>query len=164
MYTMYNTYCGGLPAWMMRQFRDPQKWLSDLEKALAGEKEAIEFYGTLESIAPNDEARRQVDKARQDEMKHFRMFSELYVRLTGRQPVVPKPVFETPDFSSGVYKSFNDELDAMDLYRDMMLSTNNLVIRDIMFEAMTDEMEHAERFTMILASGLAPQPFPGQPK
>jgi len=35
------------------------------------------------------------------------------------------------------------------MYRDMLLATSNMQIRDIFFEAMTDEMEHATRFTFV---------------
>lgn len=148
----------GMHPWLRPMFCDPQKWLGDLETALAGEAGAIQFYGYLESIAPSNEARKQVDFARKDEIKHHRMFTQLYERLTGHCPPVVNPVVTRPTFADGVYMAFNDELDAAELYKGMLLSVHNLAIRDMMFEIMTDEMEHASRFSMIMAAGMAGKP------
>jgi len=151
MYNMQGMYNSGIYPWMMPQFRDPQKWLSDLEAAIADQAKAIGFYAYLMSIAPNDQARNQINFAREDEMKHHRMLTGLYTRLTGRHPAAARPVIEKTDFATGVFDSFNDELEAMDHYRGMMLATCDRYIRDLLFEIMTDEMEHANRFTMIMA-------------
>lgn len=151
MYTTYGIASTGMHPWMMPLFRDPHKWLRDLEQAIADEAEAAEFYRYLESIAPNAEAREQVHHATEDEIKHHRMLSHLYRRLTGRHPAVEQPVIERPGFAAGVYMAFNDELEAAEHYRDMLLSTRDMAIRDMMFEIMMDEMEHADRFTMITA-------------
>ncbi len=163
MYTLYSRpkiaeYSrpnSGMYPWLMPMFRDPHKWLKELEKALAGEAEAIEFYAYLESIAPTAEAREQIHHAHQDEMEHYQKFSRLYERLTGRPPAVEKIVVARPDFVSGVFRAFNDELEAAHLYRGMLLGTWDMTVRDLMFEIMTDEMEHADRFTMIMAMDMA---------
>lgn len=151
MYTTYEMAGYAMHPWAMPLFRDPHKWLRDLEQAIADEAEAAEFYRYLEGITPNAEARELIHHATKDEISHHRMLSGLYMRLTGRQPAMTRPVIEKADFGAGVYKAFKDELEAAEHYKGMLLSTHNMAIRDMMFDIMMDEMEHADRFTMITA-------------
>ncbi|WP_418790810.1 ferritin family protein [Phosphitispora sp. TUW77] len=130
-------------------FADFYKFINDLAAAINGEYKAIKFYTELAAIAPCKEAREFIIYARDDEKKHYQMFCRLYLELTGRHPVVAEPHIQMPDFCTGVMESVNDELEAADMYRGMLLSTTNIAIRDIMFEAMTDELEHATRFTFV---------------
>jgi len=130
-------------------FTDFNKFIMDLQTAINGESEAIEFYNKLLEIAPCEEARDFIRHIRDDEMKHYRMFTQLYISLCGRPPVVMEPQVRVTEFCRDVKKAVKDELEAAELYRSMLLSTTNMRIRDIMFETMTDEMEHATRLTFI---------------
>ncbi len=132
---------------MIKDFR---KFIMDLQMAINGEVKAAEFYTRLMEIAPNEEAKMFIRLARDDELKHYRMFYQLYVSLTGQQPVVQKPVIRVTTYCEGLKTALKDELEAAELYRDMYLSTTNMRVRDIMFEAMTDEMEHATRFVYLI--------------
>jgi len=125
------------------------KFIADLEKAINDELAAVEFYTRLMEMAPSSEAREFIEHARDDEKKHYRVLSRLYISLTGRQPTVRQPVVTVISFCEGVKEALKDELEAAEMYRDMYLSTRNPQIRDILFETMTDEMEHATRFTFV---------------
>jgi len=76
MYNMVSSpWChSGLQA----GFKNFTLFIRDLHQAINGERRAVDYYTCLMELAPNDEAREQVRFARDDEMKHFRMFSQFY--------------------------------------------------------------------------------------
>lgn len=131
--------------------QDYYKLLQDIEIALADEKAAAKFYEMLMDMAPNNWQRDEIKHARDDEMKHYHMLHQLYVNLTGREPVVKEKEVKVTNYCEGLKDAFDDELEAADFYRSMMLSTYYQYIRDILFEIMTDEMEHATRFVFVSA-------------
>jgi len=53
---------------------------------------------------------------------------------------------KTLDFDNyieGIEQAILDELEAYEFYRDIYLSSNNPIVKEIFFEAFTDENEHA---------------------
>lgn len=130
-------------------FRDYNKFVADVQRAINDEITAVEFYTKLMDMAPCDDAKRQIKHPKDDEMKHYKMLCQLYTALTGYQPMVQKSITNVTDFCGGVQKALEDELSAAEAYREMYLNTSNLKIRDIIFEIMTDEMEHATRFSFV---------------
>ncbi|MFC4769360.1 ferritin family protein [Effusibacillus consociatus] len=130
-------------------FKDYAAFLSNLEKAINGEAEAVRFYAKLMNMAPDERQRASIKHAHDDEIKHYKMFTALYHQLTGREaPVgITETAFES--YKEGIRTAFDHELEAAELYREMYLATQIPAIRDVFFEAMTDEMEHAQRFAFI---------------
>jgi len=126
------------------------EFVENLQKAINGEASAIQFYGELLQLNEKDEmAYDNIKHAYDDENKHFKAFTALYVKLTGKQPQInPKPTkFNT---MTDAYRfAFFDELEAADLYKEMYLLTPYMNIRDIFFMAKSDEMEHALRFNFL---------------
>lgn len=129
-------------------FKDPHVFISQLRGAINAEATAIRFYDVLEGMAPN-RYRDFVTHARDDEMVHLNMFCKLYRRLTGHKPSVQAASTEFSTYKEGLEMAFRSELEAAELYRDMYLSTRVPKIRDVLFKAMTDEMEHAQRFSFL---------------
>ena len=80
----------------------------------------------------------------------MKQFTDLYVALTGRQPVyqIDKVTFNT--YREGLQKAYEAELEAYEEYRNSYLLTQNLPVRDVFFRALTDEIEHATRFGFLL--------------
>lgn len=115
-----------------------------LVKAMKGEAEAGRYYKKLIGLAPDEKEADIINHFLEDEAKHYSKFKMLYKMFTGKVPELPTPV--PPDFSTyteGVEQAILDELEAYEFYRDIYLSTNNMIVRDIFFEALTDENEHA---------------------
>lgn len=124
----------------------PQKLL----KAMQGERDARLYYQQLLNMTPSDEDREIISHFFEDEGKHYANFSRLYMQLTGRQPVLPPPQApHIPSYIEGVKQSIFDETDAYEFYRDTYLCTNNPIAKEIFFEAMTDENEHAIRLNYL---------------
>lgn len=131
-----------------KDFKDRNMFISQLQNAINGEATTIEFYEVLGGMAPA-RYRDFVTHAREDEMVHLRMFRRLYRRLTGHEPSVQVRATKFSSYKEGLELAFRSELEAAELYRDMYLSTRVPKIRDILFRAMTDEMEHAQRFNFL---------------
>jgi rubrerythrin len=131
-----------------KDFKDPNKFISELRGAINDEASAIKFYEILEGMAPN-QYRDFVTHAKNDEMAHLHMFRKLYRRLTGYEPYVQAEVTEFSTYKEGIEIAFRRELEAAELYRNMYLSTRVPKIRDVLFKTMTDEMEHAQRFSFL---------------
>ncbi|SFV06901.1 ferritin-like domain-containing protein [Alicyclobacillus macrosporangiidus] len=129
-------------------FKDRNMFISQLQKAINDEASAIAFYEVLEGMAPA-RYRDFVTHAREDEMVHLRMFHRLYRRLTGHEPSVQVRATRFSSYKEGLELAFRSELEAAEMYRDMYLSTRVPKVRDILFRAMTDEMEHAQRFNFL---------------
>lgn len=133
-----------------------------LTEAMKGESEARLYYERLIRMAPNKEEAEIISNILEDELKHFKNFKELYKKLTGCEPVLLQ--LKCPTFTNyieGIEKAILDELEAYDFYRDIYLSTRDPYVRDIFFEALTDENEHAAHLNYLFTKnkcGSIPQP------
>lgn len=123
--------------------------IQDVYRAIVDEATAADFYTRLLQQAANPLHKDFITHARNDELHHLRAFTRLYVHLTGQQPRYSITPVRFESFREGVLKAFQDELEAAEFYRDIMLSVTDPMIRDTFLYAMTDEMEHATRFSFI---------------
>jgi rubrerythrin len=118
---------------------------------IKGEASAVQFYQQLAKAAPNEKAREDVLHALEDEKKHLKQFTDLYVMITGKRPVYKIEEVSFGTFKEGLERARKDELEAYEDYRNAYLATQDQVIRDVFFLAMTDEIEHALRFSFLLS-------------
>lgn len=132
----------------VQDFKHPNTFITQLTKAINDEASAVQFYDVLEEMAPIP-FRDFVSHAKNDEMMHVRLFSQLYRKLTGTEPSVWVENTQFSSYKKGLEIAFRRELEAAELYRDMYLSTRVPEIRDTLFKTMTDEMEHAQRFQFL---------------
>src|SRR5690606_23808359 len=120
--------------------------VNDLIKALNGEYHAIHCYEHLANQAPNQEIKRQILEIRNDEIRHYHLFSSIYTSLTGKQPT-PKLTEQCADnFPSGVLASFKDEQETVNFYHKIARETNDYFIKDSFQQAAADEQNHAVWF------------------
>lgn len=140
----YSTYAGNWSA----GFKDYPQFIALLQEAINDEASAIQFYDQLVPGAPPD-YRDFVTHARDDEVTHLQMFRRLYRKLTGSEASVTPTATPLATYKRGVETAFRNELKAAELYRDMYLSTRIPKVRNVLFKAMTDEMEHAQRFSFL---------------
>jgi rubrerythrin len=129
-------------------FKDYPRFLSNLKRAIHDQAGAVRFYEELEKAAPRED-KDFINHALEDEKTHVQMFRKLYNRLTGKDVFAHAAKTEFPSYKDGIEIAFRRELEAAELYRDMYLSTKIPKVRDILFKAMTDEMEHAQRFSFL---------------
>jgi len=125
--------------------------LANIQKAITGEAGAIQRYTKLLGMATTEEDKMNLQKIIGDERKHFAAFQQLYRCLTGVPPVlgqVPSPTFKT--YAEGLKESLYDELEDAEFYRGILLSTCDPRVMRVFYEAQTDEMMHATRFSRLL--------------
>lgn len=136
----------------MDNYDDNSKLLDLLREAMKGERHDYLKYKMMMEAAPSREIADQVRFAHEDEGKHYRMFQKIYRDLTGRTIEIPIPQVEKyENYIDAVKSSINGELEAVELYRDIRSMLNSKKHRDMLFEIITDEQEHATRFVYVFS-------------
>ncbi|MGF7533799.1 ferritin family protein [Bacillus mexicanus] len=131
-------------------YREDPVLIQNLEKAINGEFSAIQCYRKLAELARRDDARKQIEEIRRDEMRHLRDFSSLYGAVTGRH-FTPKQTEECPNtFMSGLDAAFKDEQETVDFYLRAAEETSNVKAKGIFTRAARDEQNHAVWFLYFL--------------
>jgi rubrerythrin len=131
-------------------YRQNEKLVSDIEKAINGEYSAINCYSKLANLASKENERKQILEIRQDEIKHFQQFGQIYVSLTGRQPQ-PKVIEECPNvYLIGLEFALQDEQKTVDFYLDIAEEASNQYIKEVFRRAAADEQNHAVWFLYYL--------------
>lgn len=125
--------------------------LSLIEQALGGETEDRIFYGYLIENAPSDEDARIIDGIRQDEMKHYKLFQQLYYELTGEMaPKSNEEQFEKPkSYCDGLRHAILDEQSAVSRYRQILYAMQARVHINVLTEIITDEIRHGSLFNYL---------------
>lgn len=123
-----------------------------IKQAIMDEKEDELFYDYLISVAPTDEEKEIIKTIRDDEKKHNKMFKEIYKYFTGEDVKIKEDVdFEKPDsYIDGIKKALFGELGAVERYRNIRAGIPNRYYKDMVFEILTDEQKHADKYNYIL--------------
>lgn len=109
-------------------------------------------YKMMLDMTDNKEMKENIRHAYEDEAKHYRMFQEIYEDLTGEEMEIPVPKVDLADrFIDNVKSSIQGELGAVEHYRDIRTMLTSKKHRDMLYEIITDEQEHATRFVYIYA-------------
>lgn len=134
-------------------FGDYDRKLMDLLKeAMTDEKKDHRKYKHMIDMTDNKEIIEQIRRAYEDEAKHYEMFQEIYEELAGRNIQIITPEPEQQDrLIDAVKSSINDELEAVELYREIRAMLRGKKYRNMLFEIITDEQEHATRFVYLYA-------------
>lgn len=88
-----------------------------------------------------------IKHALEDEKSHYEMFQQLHYMMTGnfvQNPKKPVPAYHLKDAAK---RSLVDELEAVDTYKEMLLTIPIQQAYNPLFIAMQDELEHAIRFS-----------------
>lgn len=138
---------------MMHPNKQPMmKLLNMMKDAMKDERHDNKKYRMMSEMTENKEIRENLRHAYEDEAKHYRMFQDIYEDLTGENIEIPVPKVELADrFVDNVKSSIQGELEAVEMYRDIRAMLTTKRHRDMLFEIITDEQEHATRFVYIYA-------------
>lgn len=117
--------------------------------AIVGEATGIDFYSRLANLAPNPKHKEDILKIMEDEKAHLNLFLNLFIALTGRQPIYQINNVPFQSYDEGLQIAFEDELKDYETYRNQYLMTLNTSIRDIFLRAFTDEIKHATRISYL---------------
>ena len=125
------------------------KSLSDLLiEAMKDERHDRVKYKRMMEMTDDPMVKKQIKFAYDDEGKHYKMFNHIYYKLTGRQVDIPVPtnIEKYDTLMEAVQSSIEGENEAVDLYREIFSLMTNKQMRDMVYEIITDEQEHAMRF------------------
>ncbi len=133
-------------------YKTLEEALKLVKQAVQGEREDELFYDYLISVAPTREEEKIISDIRDDEKKHNQMFREIYAYYTGNElPRAGRENFKEPEsYLEGVRKAFFGELSAMERYRIIRAGLPSRYYRDMVFEILTDELKHADKYNYIL--------------
>lgn len=141
------------------RFNQMQKPYKTLDEALILVKNAIHceredelFYDYLISMSPTREEENIITTIRNDERKHNNYFKEIYKYYTKENITESADIaFEKPtSYIEGVIKSKFGELSAVERYRDIRAGLPTEYYKDMVFEILTDELKHADKYDYIL--------------
>jgi len=134
----------------MSMYRQNKTLLDLISEAMKDEKHDTIKYKRMLEMTEKDKVRKQIEFAYKDEQKHYKMFQNIVYMLTGKKFDVPEPkVEEYKSLLPAVESSINGELEAVELYRKIFSMLRTIQMRDMLYEIITDEQEHATRFVYL---------------
>lgn len=123
-----------------------------LVEAMKDERSDRVKYKMMMEMAKSEKVRKQIEFAYKDEGKHYQMFQQIFCQLSGRTIDIPEPKVEISDRQiDNIETSINGELEAVELYREIRSLLPTRQMRDMLYEIITDEQEHATRFVYLFA-------------
>lgn len=124
-----------------------------IENALKGESEDKAFYQYLIGAARDSEDKKVISGIRDDEMKHYQIFRQLYYELTGNIPETAKEsTFEKPSsYCAGLRKALMGEQNAVTYYRRILYAMTDRRHINMMTEIITDEIRHLGLYNYLFA-------------
>lgn len=132
----------------------PRELMREIQRDMQDEGSAAALYRELmeraESEGTDPQVVEQIRHAAEDEERHYRMLGEMYRELSGHAFEARPERFRYDTLVEGLHLAINGEFAAHERYRDLYLATRNERVRDLYFELLTDELDHASRFNYIL--------------
>lgn len=134
-----------------RPYKTLTEALDLVRQSIQDEYEDALLYDYLVSIAPTQEMKDIIAKIRDDEFRHSQMFQEIYAYYTGQQiPIQNVQPIEPISFIDGIRKAVFAEVAAIEAYRDIHAGLPDMYYKDMVFEILTDELIHGDKFNYIL--------------
>lgn len=119
---------------------------NDIAKAINGEYTAIACYAQLAETAPTEKEKKQILEIREDEIRHYQVFSKIYMNLTGRQPTPQITEICPKIYKEGLEFSLEDEQKTVDFYLDISEKLQDPYTKQQFQRAAADEQNHAVWF------------------
>ncbi len=146
-----NKMCNNvqIPSLPLKGPKPFEEIIHDICKAIEGEAAAADFYCHLLKEAPNKLHGEFIEHAYRDELEHLQMFTKLYCYYTDEEPKYEVKPIRYPCYKEGLLTALIGELETVEFYRNVQLSTMDQVIIDCFYLAMVDELEHATMFSTL---------------
>jgi rubrerythrin len=127
--------------------------LTLIQQATAGETEDRLFYTWLIEHAPSNEDKQIISGIRDDEMKHYALFRQLYYEITGNMlPQIQGEPFAPPaNYCAGLARALLGEQNAVQKYRKILYAMQSRVHINMMTEIITDEIRHGILYSYLYA-------------
>lgn len=122
-------------------------FIEQLHKAIQDEYASYFYYKSMYELTDDPYWQDFIEHIYEDEKSHYEMFQQLYYMLTGtyvQNIAKPEPC---QDLESCAKAALKAELEATELYKEMLLQIPIQQAYAPLFIAMHDEMEHAIRLS-----------------
>lgn len=123
--------------------------LHSIHKAIEGEANTAEFYRHLLKEAPNKLHCDFIQHAYDDELEHLQILTRLFCYYTDTEPRYHIEPVSCPCYKDGLLKALIGELETVEFYRNIQLSTMDQVIINTFYMVMVDEQSHATMFSTL---------------
>ena len=112
--------------------------------AIEDEMKDMAFYERLMPLMEKDD-REIINSILLDETKHKKFLSHIYTLMTGQEPyeITTEDIILKESIPENLSDAILDEAEAVKFYRELMMNSDDAEIRDLLFEIMTDEANHA---------------------
>ncbi|GAE35979.1 cupin domain-containing protein [Halalkalibacter akibai] len=118
------------------------------------EARSVEIYRRLAGTAPNQIHKQNILHALEGKKALLSQFENLYVQLTGNQPVYKINKIPFQGYNEGLEKAYEAELDSFDYYQRSLMLTRHPHVQELLGRAITAEQEAAARFQFLTEDGL----------
>ncbi len=145
----------GMGTDMMQQEKidtDMSEALELIKEAIKGETQDRLFYQYLLDNAPALLDKEIITEIRDNEIKHAKMFRQLYFELTGKTVKPDENVtFEKPrTYCDGLRGALMGETNAVKKYRRILAAMKNRKHINMIVEIITDELRHASLYNLLI--------------
>ncbi|PYZ98944.1 rubrerythrin family protein [Alteribacter lacisalsi] len=123
-----------------------REMIRNIARSIDDEYTAVICYEVLMQMAPDEYAANRIMRIREDKMRHYRMFSEIYTMITNRQHQ-PQMMRECPqDFREGSRAAFIDEQENVEVYLRIAEEADIPFVRRSYRRASSDDQNSAVWF------------------
>lgn len=133
-----------------------------LNEYIKDELHDFHYYMEVAKKADRPEVKKMVEEFAYDEYQHAQMLTAYYVRLTGSMPTIGPLTIEPvgDDLEEVFMERVIPETSDMKKWKRLYLSTCDPWLRDIAFNNMVDESQHATRLLYLVEQADVEPPTP----
>lgn len=113
------------------------------------EASAIDLYSRLVNVAPNQKHKNNILHALEDKKVHFNQLTNLFITLTGRQPMYQIDQVTFQSYKEGLKKAQEAGVEGYEEYRKNGLLTQYPLVQHVFLHASTSGKENAARFSFL---------------
>lgn len=148
-YTNINTPMYHSDYMSRNHHEDYQEVFEAILTGIKKEASATDLYSRLANVAPNQKHKNNILHVLECKKIHLNQFTNLYITLTGRQPMyqIDKVTFHS--YSEGLKKAHEAGVEGYEEYRKNSLLTQFPLVQNVFFNASTCEKEIATRFSSL---------------
>ncbi len=122
-------------------------FVNKLKQAIEGEYKDYHFYKSMYGLTNDPLWQDFLTHMYEDEKSHYEMLQQIYYMMTGTFVQNPKKPLACYNLKECVQRALVDELESIEMYKEMLLTIPIQQAYNPLFIAMHDEMEHAIRMS-----------------
>ncbi|TMU87285.1 cupin domain-containing protein [Bacillus sp. BHET2] len=118
---------------------------------IKGKASSVDFYHRLAGAAPSQKHQLKLLRMMEDEQRHWWQLTNLYMTLTGGQPVYQVDSVPFHSYRDGLKKGYETELAGYEQFRIACLQAQHQSVYEVLVNTCMDEWEHAKRLSTLEA-------------